>query len=83
MELLKKELPVYLSKCADTDENFCPLEWWKQNALAVPNWAISASKVLLVQPPLSVCFLSCSSTIVVETNYIFLNFITIILFLCH
>ena len=49
MELLKKELPVYLSKCADTDQKFCPFEWWKQNALAVPNWAIAASKVLLVQ----------------------------------
>ena len=24
---LKDELPVYLSKCADTDDDFCPVEW--------------------------------------------------------
>ena len=50
IKLLKEELPVYLSKCADTDQGFCPLKWWKQNAPDIPNWAIAATKALLVQP---------------------------------
>ena len=50
IDQLKKELPVYLSKCADTDPDFCPLTWWKQNASALPNWATAASKSFLVQP---------------------------------
>ena len=39
-----------LSKCADTDENFCPLLWWKQNALELPYWAEAANKTLPLQP---------------------------------
>lgn len=47
---LKSELPTYLSKCADTDEDFSVLKWWKQNAPELPYWADAAQKVLLVQP---------------------------------
>ena len=47
---LKSELPTYLSKCADTNENFCALQWWKQNAPELPYWAKAAQKILLVQP---------------------------------
>ena len=47
---LKDELPVYLSKCSDTDANFCPLEWWKRSCGDLPTWSACARKVLLVQP---------------------------------
>ena len=47
---LKSELPTYLSKCADTDEDLFMLKWWKQNAPELPYWAEAAQKVLLVQP---------------------------------
>ena len=47
---LKDELPVYLSKCSDTDANFCPLEWWRRNCGDLPIWSACARKVLLVQP---------------------------------
>ena len=50
VDQLKGELPLYISKCADTDENFCALKWWKVNAPVLPNWASAARKVLLVQP---------------------------------
>ena len=50
IDQLKKELPLYLSKSADTDVGFCPLKWWKENGKDIPNWAIAASKALLVQP---------------------------------
>jgi hypothetical protein len=47
---LKDELPVYLSKCTDTDPDSCPLEWWKRNSGDIPTWSACARKVLLVQP---------------------------------
>jgi len=47
---LKSELPIYLSKCADTRESFCPLLWWKQNALKLPYWAEAANKTILLPP---------------------------------
>ena len=42
--LSRAELPVYLSKVQTRTRTFARL------ASAVPNWAIAASKVLLVQP---------------------------------
>ena len=47
---LKSELPTYLSKCADTERDYCVLQWWKQNSLELPYWAEAARKALLVQP---------------------------------
>ena len=46
---LKDEMPVYISKCADTDGDFCPLEWWRTSA-DIPTSSACARKVLLVQP---------------------------------
>ena len=39
-----------LTKCADTDESFCPVTWWKRNNKQLPVWAAAFRKVLLVQP---------------------------------
>lgn len=47
---LKEELPTYLSKAANVDTAFSPLEWWKQNATDLPCWSSAARKILLVQP---------------------------------
>ena len=47
---LKTELPDYLARAADTTSNFPVLEWWKQNASALPNWSEAARKILLIQP---------------------------------
>ena len=49
-EGLKNELPTYLSKVADVDEGYNPLEWWKSNTTALPCWSLAACKVLLIQP---------------------------------
>jgi hypothetical protein len=35
---------------ADTNADFPPLDWWKQNGSALPCWADAAMKVLLLQP---------------------------------
>ena len=45
---MKEELSTYLAKCADTDESFCPITWWKQNSEQLPVWAAAFRKVLLV-----------------------------------
>ena len=45
---LKDELLVYLSKCTDTDGNFCPFEWWRRTS--ADTWSACVRKVLLVQP---------------------------------
>ena len=50
IERMKDELHVYLYKCADTDDAFCPLEWWRRNGEEIPNWSVAAHNVLLVQP---------------------------------
>ena len=50
IKALKDELPVYLSKCADTADTFCPLEWWRRNGEDIPHWSAAARTVLLVQP---------------------------------
>ena len=47
---LKDELPTYLSKVADLDDGYDPLEWWKSNASALPCWSRAAKNILLVQP---------------------------------
>ena len=47
---LKEELPTYLSKVADLDDAYDPLEWWKCNANALPHWSQAAQKIVLVQP---------------------------------
>ena len=41
---------VTLAKCADADESFCPVTWWKQNSEQLPGWAAAFRKVLLVHP---------------------------------
>ena len=50
IDKLKEELPVYLSRCVDTNEHICPLEWWKINGKDMPHWSTALAKVLLVQP---------------------------------
>lgn len=47
---LKSELPAYLARAADTDQQFDILEWWKRNASDLPNWSAAAKKILLIQP---------------------------------
>ena len=47
---LKSELPAYLTRAADTDQQFDILEWWKRNASELPNWSAAAKKILLIQP---------------------------------
>ena len=47
---LKAELPDYLARAADTSTDIPPLEWWKRNADALPNWSEAANKILLLQP---------------------------------
>ena len=47
---LKAELPAYLAKAADTDQQFNILEWWKLNAPELPKWSAAARKVFLIQP---------------------------------
>ena len=47
---LKAELPDYLARAADTRADIPPLEWWKRNAVALPNWSEAAKKILLLQP---------------------------------
>ena len=47
---MKEELPSYLALVADTDANFSPLEWWKSNSNALPNWSAAARKIFLIQP---------------------------------
>ena len=41
---------MYSSECADTDADFCPLEWWRRSSADKPTWSACARKVLLVQP---------------------------------
>lgn len=50
VKCFKDELPMYLSKCADTDLQFCPLEWWRMTSSEIPTWSACACKLLLVQP---------------------------------
>ena len=47
---LKSELPAYLARAADTDQQFDISEWWKRNASDLPNWSAAAKKILLIQP---------------------------------
>ena len=47
---LKRELPTYLAKAADTSPSIEPLHWWKNNSEHLPNWSAAACKVALVQP---------------------------------
>lgn len=46
----KSELPAYLARAADTDQQFDILEWWKPNASDLPNWSAAGKKILLIQP---------------------------------
>ena len=63
MKNLKQELPLDLANSADTDEQFCPLKWWKQYSQHLPSLAAATQKVLLVQP----------SSAVSERNFSFLK----------
>ena len=47
---LKSELPAYLARAADTDQQFDILERWKHNASDLPNYWSAAAKILLIQP---------------------------------
>lgn len=51
LQSLKAELPTYFAQATDVDPSIDPLEWWKQHASSLPNWASAACKVFLVQPP--------------------------------
>ena len=48
--LLKSEMPLYIAKTADVNEQMDPLEWWKLNASELPHWSSAARKVLVLQP---------------------------------
>ena len=50
LDVLKGELPSYLSKVSGIDPSIDILDWWKQNESALPCWAAALRKVLLVQP---------------------------------
>ena len=49
-EKLKIELPAYLARVADIDNDINPLEWWKRNSTTLPYFSSTAKKVVLVQP---------------------------------
>ena len=50
VQSLKQELPTYIAKAADLEENVTPLNWWKDHSNDLPCWSEAAEKVLLVQP---------------------------------
>lgn len=50
LQSLKTELPTYLPHAVDVDPSIDPLEWWKQHASSLPNWASDACKVLYSHP---------------------------------
>ena len=52
---LKDELPVYLSKCTDTDPDSCPLEWWKKNSGDIATHLVS----MCSQGPACSAFIGC------------------------
>ena len=47
---LKEELPSYLTRAVDVDEQFDSLEWWKLNTISLPRWSAAVRRALLVQP---------------------------------
>ena len=47
---LKVELPAYIARAADTDEQFNILEWWKRNSSHLPKWSAAARRIFLIQP---------------------------------
>ena len=47
---LKAELPAYLARAADTDQQFDILEWWRRNAPDLPKWSAAAKRIFLIQP---------------------------------
>ena len=47
---LKEELPSYLARAVDVDEQFDSLEWWKLNTISLPRWSAAVRRALLVQP---------------------------------
>ena len=52
---LKLELRLYVTKTADINSDFCPLEWWKLHSSEIPEWSSAAAKVLLLQPSSACC----------------------------
>ena len=48
LDALEAELPGHLAWVADADENFSPIEWWKINSHAIPNWLTAAMKIFLL-----------------------------------
>lgn len=50
IEILKQELPIYLTKTANVDCNVDILEWWKGNSPYIPHWSEAAQKIFLIQP---------------------------------
>lgn len=50
---LKIELPCYLAKATDLFAEIDVLEWWKNHALELPNWALATSLAVLIQPTCS------------------------------
>ena len=49
IENIKQQLPMYLAKAKDLDEDADPLQWWKRHSKDLPSWSTAAEKVLLVQ----------------------------------
>ena len=50
IDRLKEELPSYLARAVDVDEQFDSLEWWKLNTISLPRWSAAVRRALLVQP---------------------------------
>ena len=46
---LKVELPTYLERASDTNENFDILEWWKRNSSHLRKWSAAAKRNVLIQ----------------------------------
>ena len=55
IENLKLELPLYITKTADINSDFCPLKWWKLHSSEILEWSSAAAKVLLLQPSSACC----------------------------
>ena len=54
LEKVKGELPSYLAKAEDINDDVDPLEWWKPYATVLPHWSNAVKKVLAIRPPSAV-----------------------------
>ena len=50
LELLKRELPLYMAKADGVSQDLDKLEWWKNHQFELPNWSRACKTALLIQP---------------------------------